>query len=298
MRGGMIIKKFIKSTFEGEYTDAVTLTMTCSKRLHLFKQTLPSFVENCTDIPLISKIILFDDSSSADDRFEMEKLVEGFFPNVNIDFVYFDNILTKYRHAYIMQHWFDMVKSNFVFHLEDDWKFIHNFSLKKSIELLKNDWNVMSVTFAQSLREFPSDYIELYKATDFGRDKEILYPKDTNYWIWPFVDTKNIGDLMFYDTVRCREGSTDYNCNYWEYFINYPPFGFQPGVIDVTKLKMIGNFDIHETENNTPINIEGSHGMKVYKHFYAVCSLKRKVVHIGSNYLGQSSAYDLNQSSR
>lgn len=294
----MKIKKIIKSTFEGDARDTVTLTMTCSKRLHLFKQALPSFVEQCTDISLISKVIIFDDSSSEDDRYEMERIVENAFPRINIDFVYFNDILTKYRHAYIMQHWFDSLKTNFVFHLEDDWLLTDTFSLKDSIDILKNDWNVFCVGFAQTLREFPEEYLTSYKQTEFGKDKQIIYPANSNYWIWPYVDTRPVGDIMFYDNVRSAEGSVEYNVNYWEYFINYPPFGLQPSVMDVTKLKLIGNFDLTDNQDGAATFLEGNYGKRMYKQFYSVFTLKRKVLHLGSNFLGQTSAYDLNQSSR
>jgi len=294
----MKIKKIIKSTFEGDGKDAVTFTMTCSKRLHLFKRTVPAFIEKCKDVHLITKVIIFDDSSSEDDRYEMERLIEQSFPSINIDFVYFDNILTKYRHAYIMTHWFDALKTNFVFHLEDDFLMIDEFSLKDSIDLINNDWNLYYVGFYQSLREFPDEYLTEFRETEFGKNRDIIYSKNNNYWLWPFIETKPIGQSMFYDTVRCKEGSEEFNCNYWEYFVNYPPFGFQPGVTDVTKLKLIGNFDLTSKQDDSNVQIEGNYGLRLYKKFYAIYSNKRKSTHLGSQFYNEKSAYDLNQSSR
>lgn len=294
----MKIKKIIKSTFEGDGQDTVTFTMTCSKRLHLFKRSVPAFIEKCKDLHLITKVIIFDDSSSEEDRYEMERLIERSFPSINIDFIYFDIILTNYRHAYIMTHWFDALKTNFVFHLEDDFLMIDDFSLKDSIDLIKNDWNVYHVGFYQSLREFPEEYLAEYKATDFGKDKNIIYPKNNNYWIWPFIETKPMGEGMFHDTVRSKEGSEEYNVNYWEYFINYPPFGFQPGVTDVTKIKLIGNFDLTARYNESVMNIEASYGLRLYKKFYGIYSNKRKAIHLGNEFYNTKSAYDLNESSR
>ena len=294
----MKIKKIIKSTFEGEGKDTITLTMTCSKRLHLFKQALPSFAEMCTDSHFITKVILFDDSSSEDDRYEMEKLVEQTFPTLNVDFIYFDTIPTKYRHAYIMRHWHDSLKTNFVFHLEDDFLMIDKFSLKECIDVIKNDWEVYHIGFFQTLRKFPEEYLIEYKNTEFGKNKEIIYPKNSNYWIVPYIETRGIAESMFYDEVRSREGSEELNCNYWEYFQNYPPFGFQPGVTDVTKLKLIGNFDLIGADTDSNIQLEGNYGLRVYKKFYAICSLKRKALHLGNMYLNEQSAYDLNNSKR
>lgn len=294
----MKLKKIIKSEFEGEGQDMVTLTMTCSKRLHLFKRALPAFVEKCKDLHLVTKVIIFDDSSTEDDRFEMERIVENAFPRINIDFVYFNQIPTKYRHAYIMRHWFSSLKSNFVFHLEDDFLMTDTFSLKESIDLINNDWEVYSVGFYQTLREFPEEYLAEYRSTEFGKDRDIIYSKNNNYWVWPFVETRPIADSMFYDTVRSREGSEELSCNYWEHFVNYPPFGFQPGVMSVNKLKMIGNFDLIDKNDDSYAQIEGNYGLRIYKTFVAVCSVKRKSLHLGSNFLNEKSAYELNSSSR
>lgn len=297
----MKIKKVIKSTFEGEGLDTVTLTMTCSKRLHLFKQTLPSFVEYCQDKFLISKVIIFDDSSTEDDRFEMERIVENLFPNINIDFIYFNSIPTKYRHAYIMQHWFDNLKTNFVFHLEDDWLFLDKFNLKECVDILKNDWTILSVGFAQSLRQFPDDYLERYKneRSKIPRTQDVVYPKNNNYWIWPYLQDCYVGEMMFLDIVKGQEGSDDLGVNYWENFLNYPPFGLQPSVMDVIKLKLIGNFDFSfDVNSDAPISLEGNYGKRVYQHFDTIYSIKRKVKHIGSVYMNETSAYDLNQSKR
>lgn len=293
----MKIKKIIHSEFEGVNTDSVTLTMTCSKRLSLFKKTLPSFVEHCKDSVLVSKLLIFDDSSTAEDRLEMEKLAESLFPKTNIDFVYFDEIPTKYRHAYIMQHWIKMIKTNFAFHLEDDFLMTDGFSLRESIELMKHDSKVAIVGFAQTLREFPEEYLTEYHNTEYGKNREIIYSKNPNYWVWPYIETREVGDAMFRDEVRSREGSEELSVltgtpiNYWEMFINYPSFGLQPAVYDMNKIKLIGTFDLVD-------KLEGSFGKKMYKHFYSVFSLKRKCLHLGSQANNQKSAYDMNDSIR
>ena len=176
----MKIKKIIHSEFEGEHTDSVTLTMTCSKRLHLFKKALPSFIQYCTDSIFVSKVLIFDNNSSTEDRIEMENMAESLFPKTNIDFVYFNQIPTNYQQAYILQHWLRMIKTNYVFHLEDDFLLVDFFSLKDSIDILKNDASLLQVNFYQSLREFPEEYLNEYRSTEYGKDKEIIYSKNSN----------------------------------------------------------------------------------------------------------------------
>lgn len=287
----MKIKKIIHSEFEGENKDTVTLTMTCSKRLHLFKRTLPSFVQHCADPVLITKVLIFDDSSSSEDRHEMERLAESLFPKTNIDFVYFDEIPTKYRHAYIMQHWLKMIKTNYVFHLEDDRPMTDSFRLREAIDIMKNDWEIAIVGLSQTLREFPEEYLTEYRNTEYGKNKEIIYSKNTNYWVWPYVETRDIGESMFYDTVRSQEGSIELGFNYWENFINYPPFGLQPATIDVNKLRLVGTFDLVD-------KLEGSFGKKMYKYFSSLCSLKSKSLHVGCQFHNEKSAYEMNDSLR
>lgn len=293
----MKIKKIIHSDFEGEKLDTVTLTMTCSKRLHLFKKTLPSFIEYCTDKLLVSKVLIFDDSSTQEDRFEMEKIAESLFPKTNIDFVYFDEIPTKYRHAYIMRNWLNMVKTNYVFHLEDDRPMVDTFSLREAIEIIKNDWEIAIVGFAQSIRDFPQEYLDLYHSTEYGKNREIVYSKNNNYWLWPYIETVEIGSNMFLDSVRSAEGSIElsshfgYDMQYWEKFNNYPPFGLQPAVMDINKLRLVGTIDLVD-------KLEASFGKKMYKHFSSVYSLKSKSIHIGGYYFAEKSAYDMNESIR
>jgi hypothetical protein len=293
----MKIKKVMQSEFEGQLADTVTLTMTCSKRLHLFKKTLPSFIEYCTDKLLVTKVLIFDDGSTSEDRFEMEKFTESMFPKTNIDFVYFDEIPTKYRHAYIMRHWLQMIKTNYVFHLEDDRPMTDYFSLKEAIDIIKQDWEVAIVGYAQTLRELPQEYLDLYRNTEYGKNKEILYSKNNNYWVWPYIETEEIGNMMFMDSVRSSEGNqellalTGVDMNYWEMFINYPPFGLQPSVMDVTKLRLIGTFEFVD-------KLEGSFGKKMYKHFYSIHSVKSKSIHLGGHMYSEKSAYEMNDSLR
>ena len=105
--------------------------------------------------------------------------------------------------------------------------------------------------------------------------------------------------MMFLDVVKGQEGSDDLGVNYWENFLNYPPFGLQPAVMDVIKLKLIGNFKLNfNSSDEHQIQLEGNYGKLVYPFFDTICSLKRKVKHIGNMYMNEASAYDLNNSKR
>ena len=84
----MITKNLINHNHKTLDTQSVTLTMTCCKRLHLFKRTIKSFHEHCLDKNLIGQIIIYDDSSPFEDRFEMEKEIATLFPNTNVFYKY------------------------------------------------------------------------------------------------------------------------------------------------------------------------------------------------------------------
>jgi hypothetical protein len=53
----------------------ICLTITTSKRLDLFIQTIESFVKHCNDIELFGTIIHYDDSSSDEDRDKMNSKI-------------------------------------------------------------------------------------------------------------------------------------------------------------------------------------------------------------------------------
>lgn len=277
----MKIKKVINNP---DKIGPVTLTMTCSKRIHLFKRVIKSFYDHCLDKELISKILIYDDSSSPEDRGEMETILNQLFPDNNIIYTYFNEMPTKYRHAYIMQHWYDDIDTDFVFHLEDDRIMNEDFSLGELADLLRNDEQVGIVFLAQTRRKFPNEFLEEYNLS-------VDYPKNENYWIWPYVKTKECGESLFYDEVRSEEGSKELGFGYYEYFINYAGFGLQPCLMDVNKIHTIEKFELTDM-------LEGSFGKKYSDKYISICYNKSKSTHIGSDFFNEKSAYTLNESLR
>lgn len=93
----------------------ITLTMTTCKRFSLFEKTINSFIATCTDLELIDEWICIDDNSSEEDRMEMQK-----------KYPFFKFVLKGYEdkgHPQSLNMILDMVKSPYIFHLEDDWLF-------------------------------------------------------------------------------------------------------------------------------------------------------------------------------
>lgn len=94
----------------------LTVTMTTCKRYDLFERTLNSFLNCCLDLELVEDWIVVDDNSTSEDRDRMKQK----FP-----FITFYNKTEQQKgHANSMNILIELVKSPFVFHLEDDWEFI------------------------------------------------------------------------------------------------------------------------------------------------------------------------------
>lgn len=277
-------KKVAKGSSEGKET-TIALTMTCSKRFHLFERVVPAFKKHCLDSDLITKIIIYDDNSTSEDREKMEGIIESLFPNVDLVYTYFNDIHTKYHHAYIMQHWYDQISEvDYVFHLEDDFLINEDFTLLELQTILKNDDRVAIAGISQPRRNFPQELLKEHNLV-------IEYPQNENYWVWPYIKSKACGEPLFYDDVRSAEGTQNYGFNYFEYFINYTAFCLQPSLIDVKKIRSIKKFELVD-------KLEAEFGQRYSEKYISVFNNKMKCVHIGSVWLQEKSAYDINESIR
>ena len=207
----------------------VTLSITTSNRIDLFRQTVSSFNNNCIDCHIIKKIFHFDDSSNIDDLVEMHNTFKTLFPNATIIKSYFhkNSFTTNKRHCSIMNEWIKQLKdqSDYNFHLEDDWLFNKKFSIVELIDFVKYKDEISYVGVSQFLRDFP---------------KEITPIIDGKFWKWYYDPSKEILSNLFLDTKSMEIENVD---GYWCYYINWPYFGFRPGLWDVKKLKSIDYID-------------------------------------------------------
>lgn len=94
----------------------VTLTITSCKRYDLFEKTVNSFLNCCTDLDRIDKWLCVDDNSSEEDRKKMQEKYPFF------EF-YFKTLAEK-GHPQSMNIIRTKVTTPYIFHMEDDWKFI------------------------------------------------------------------------------------------------------------------------------------------------------------------------------
>lgn len=256
----------------------IALTITSCKRLEFFFKTINSLTENMIDIDKVDIILHYDDSSSEEDRQKMNSLLTKSFPGKIIATKYFekDYIKSSNRHMEIMNHWKnDLKKLNvkYVFHTEDDWLYNKRFSINESIRIFEMRGDVAYVSYSQQLRDFPSDM----------QPNQII----DNFWEWVYLEDRRIQDLLFLDTVEMQ--STDIP-GYWCYYINWPYFGFRPGVHHVDRISTLDDF------NNSEESFELEFAKRYAKKFKSFCYIQKVCEHLG--WRESDSSYNLNSSKR
>jgi GR25 family glycosyltransferase involved in LPS biosynthesis len=127
----------------------VTLTITTCKRFDLFEKTMNSII-NCVDIDQIDFWFCVDDNSSSEDRQKMKDLYPFF------EF-YFKDIKEK-GHPQSMNIIRNYVKTPYLFHLEDDWKFfVKRNYIKDSIDIIESNKLIGQCLFNKNYAEIESD---------------------------------------------------------------------------------------------------------------------------------------------
>ena len=113
----------------------ITLTVTSCKRFLLLQKTLQSFFYCCQDKHMIQEILLIDDNSDSQDIIKIIDLLQSF----NICYkIIFKSEFNK-GHQESLNLLYDLVKTDYVLHLEDDWLFKKkdNF-ITKSLIIMSN----------------------------------------------------------------------------------------------------------------------------------------------------------------
>lgn len=128
----------------------VTLTITTCRRLHLFEQTVNSFLNCCTDLALIDRWICIDDGSSDVDRAQMASKYPFF------EFIW--KTPAEKGHALSMNRLFELVDTPFWLHLEDDWHFFaHLDYVSIALAVLEADPQLGQVLFNRNYAETIAD---------------------------------------------------------------------------------------------------------------------------------------------
>ena len=108
----------------------ITITTTTCKRIDLFKRTVNSFIECCTDLELVKEWITIDDNSSEKDINEMKEL----YPFIT----FIEKKENQRGHVNSMNMLKKMISTKYIFNLEDDWEFIYKDNyLTRCLEIIK-----------------------------------------------------------------------------------------------------------------------------------------------------------------
>lgn len=194
----------------------ITFSITTCKRIDLFKNTMNSFINCCEDIELISSWICVDDNSSESDREEMKKLYPFFT-------FYFKNKDEK-GHPKSMNIIKNIVKTPFLFHMEDDWNFIERRKyIKECMEVLSQNKKIGQCLINKNYAEIGDLHI---KGGDFHITKSGL-----RYYIHEYVNNKEL------EIQWNKKHGIGPNCNYW------PHFSFRPSLIKTKIYETIGDFN-------------------------------------------------------
>jgi len=194
----------------------VTLSITTCKRFDLFQITINSLIQ-CIDTDMIDYWICVDDNSSEEDRQKMIKLYPFF------------NFICKSQqgkgHACSMNIIKQLVKTPYLFHLEDDFKFfVKRNYIKDAIDVLNSDLQIGQCLINKNYAEIESDISikgGIFKNTNRG----------FRYYIHEFVSTEE----QKTDWIK-KHGITP-SSNYW------PHFSLRPSLIRTSIFKDIGDFN-------------------------------------------------------
>jgi hypothetical protein len=180
---------------------------------------------------------------------------------------------TKKRHKEIMNLWKKDISNlsiDYVFHTEDDFEYVSEFFIGEAIQLLNDKEDVALVGFSQEKREIPKEVGEINI--------------QGNFWEWFYLKDRPLCDGLFFDEVIMKKNP---DLSYWCKYINWPYFGFRPGLHDVKKLEKLEKFG--EVDGS----FELEYAVRFAKLYKSFCHVNEICKHIGD-----ISAYDLNVSSR
>jgi GR25 family glycosyltransferase involved in LPS biosynthesis len=213
----------------------ITLTITTCKRYDLFERTINSFINCCKDIEKINRFICIDDNSSDTERNKMKELYPFF------EFVM--KTPEQKGHVVSMNMILDMVDSEYLIHLEDDWLFYEEYDFvtkclevisEKKIQSVKNDipdnQEIDKKEIGQVL--FNKNYTEVEETIVQGGYK-CKTTSGYEYLLHEYYDPNS--DKDNYIKAISKYGGVG-TCIYW------PHYSFRPSLIKTSVFKKVGKY--------------------------------------------------------
>jgi len=194
----------------------VTFTITSCKRLDLFKRTMNSFLNCCSDIEKIDKWLCVDDNSSPEDRKKMEILYPFF--------TFYWKTPEEKGHPRSMNIIRDRVMTPYVFHMEDDWQFFHKKKyITECMEVLQHP-KIGQCLINKNYSETPGDVGILGGVMN-------RTPTGLRYFIHEYCPTNDSKKEFV------KKYGNGPNCCYW------PHFSFRPSLVKTSILKELGPYN-------------------------------------------------------
>lgn len=213
-------EEIVKKIYNRKRTEfpLITLTMTTCKRYELFEKTINTFLNCCLDIDKIDKWFCIDDNSSEEDRKRMKEKYPFF------EF-YFKNFSEK-GHPQSMNIILKSVKTPYIFHLEDDWKFFYPRNYITDLLCVLNESDIFGQCLVnKNYTEISKDYNTIIGG-EFHRTASGIY-----YFIHEYCKSQEEWDKFYSKHGR---GS---NSAYWKHF------SLRPSLIKRSVFEKLGLFD-------------------------------------------------------
>lgn len=205
----------------------VTFTITTCKRVDLFYKTINSFLNCVIDLDRIGEWYIIDDHSSQEDLNDISRL----YPFFRI----ISKTPSQKGHPHSMNIIREIVKTPFLFHMEDDWLFYRKFEyIKTCLDVITSDSRYGQCLVNLNYSELPSDNITggIFQRT----------MNSTAYYKHEYYPNQE-------DMPEKFKGVS--NCAYW------PHFSFRPSLLNTRIFREVGEF-----------NVGGAHFEMEYAHRY------------------------------
>ena len=211
----------------------ITFSITTCKRFDLFEKTINSFINCCNDILLIDEYIGIDDNSTEEDRNKMKNL----YPFIKWSFK--DESLKG--HISSMNLIINLVDTEYLLHLEDDWLFYEKF------DYIQTSLDILNQTKILNIDNIP-DYFNLSRKTI----NQVLFNKnyselEEHYIVGGYLcKTDNNNEYIIHEhfhvntnehKLTIEKYNNASNCIYW------PHFSFRPSIIRTSVFKQLGKFN-------------------------------------------------------
>lgn len=238
----------------------ITLSMTTCNRIEWFKQSFISFLENCYERDIFQEIIIVDDNTECEQLNEMFIFLNKYSP------ITFTLCCKKFNDRWqykSLNMILQKVSTNFILHLEDDYKFIKKLNKEtiiKAMEFSDNTQRCASISL---------------NCIDPGHFKFEVF-KEQNFYEW--------------------EPSEKYICPVTN--IKRPGFNLNPGIWNKQKFLKIGKFKLNYNKHiydYNELHTETDFGVRMisndFKHFMLPDTYTEYMLPPG----GMTSAFFLNQ---